>query len=283
MAAATTPMADRVKTPLPEGEGGPHRESGGRVRGSPLSASSPIPGAVRTSHHSIPSPSPTASGPLPLPLGEGVWLLRLLTWLSPAFPVGAFGYSHGLERAIHDGLVADAATLEDWIDLLLTHGGAWNDAVLFNAALLAPPDALAGIAELAEALAPTQERHAETTHQGAAFLKALKAWPDARPALTGAPYPVAVGAACALAGIEALPGLTAYLHAFAAAQVSVALRAIPLGQTDGVAVLARLEPVILATAARAAGSTLEDLGSAAFAGDIASARHETQPVRLFLS
>ena len=47
---------------------------------------------------------------------------RLLTWLSPAFPVGAFSYSHGLEYAVEAGLVNDRATLIAWIEGIMRHG-----------------------------------------------------------------------------------------------------------------------------------------------------------------
>ena len=211
-------------------------------------------------------------------------LLRLLTWLSPAFPVGAFGYSHGLETAIREGLVADAGDLSAWIAGLIEHGGGWTDAVLFTAAHEAAGDplALADITELAEALAPSLERRRENLGQGEAFLIAAQAW--GRQPLSGAvPYCVAVGAICGAAEIALEPALTAWLHAFAANLVSVAVRAIPIGQTAGVAVIAELEPPILATAARAANSSLDDLGSAAILSDIAAMRHETLPVRLFIS
>lgn len=212
-------------------------------------------------------------------------LLRLLTWLSPAFPVGMFGWSHGLEQAIADGAVRDGATLVDWIDGLVTAGSGWTDAVLFAEAHAAArdPDRLAGVADLARALAPSAERLAETLGQGNAFLRAARAWPDHCPALDDAPWPVAVGAACGLAGIPLRDALVASLHAFAGNLVSVALRLVPLGQTEGVRALAAVEAVILATAGRAAGSTLDDLGSAALMSDIAAMRHETLQPRLFLS
>jgi urease accessory protein len=209
-------------------------------------------------------------------------LLRLLTWLSPAFPVGAFGFSHGLETTIRDGRVHDADTLEAWISGLLEHGGGWTDAVLFAAAWAAAwdPDTLADLSELGEALAPSLERRRETLGQGEAFLTAVAAWGE--PPLRGrVPYCVAVGATAAMVPVES--ALTAFLHAFAANLVSVAVRAVPLGQTQGVAVIAALEPVILATAARAAVSTLDDLGSAAILSDIAAMRHETLDGRLFVS
>ncbi|MDB5433172.1 MAG: ureF family protein [Caulobacter sp.] len=214
-------------------------------------------------------------------------LLRLLTWLSPAFPVGSFSYSHGLERAIHDGWVKDAETLHDWLDGLVSFGGGWTDAVLVAEAHTAidEPARLADVAELAEALAISRERLAETLGQGAAFLAAARAWPEGSTPLGSATvaYPVAVGATCASAGIGLDDTLTAYIHAFAGNLVTIAMRAIPLGQTDGMAVMARLEPAILAIVARAAVSTLDDLGSAALNSDLMALAHETQHVRLFIS
>jgi urease accessory protein len=61
-------------------------------------------------------------------------LYRLLAWLSPAFPVGAFSYSSGIEWAIEAGDIADAGTLGDWLTVTLTQGGGYCDAVLFAAA-----------------------------------------------------------------------------------------------------------------------------------------------------
>ena len=213
-------------------------------------------------------------------------LLRLMTWLSPAFPVGAFGYSHGLENAIREGAVCDAGTLTAWIGGLVEFGGGWTDAVLFNAAWHASAArdavALAEVVELAEALAPSLERRRETLAQGEAFLAAARAWEA--PELNGAvAYPAAVGSLAARAGIPAQAALTAWLHAFCANLVSVAVRAIPIGQTAGVAAIAALEPVMLATAARAAASTLDDLGACALLSDVAAMRHETLDGRLFAS
>jgi urease accessory protein len=207
-------------------------------------------------------------------------LLRLMTWLSPAFPVGAFGYSHGLETAIRDGMVNDADTLHAWIAGLIEHGSGWTDAVLFKTTWAADAHGLAEVAELAEALTPSLERRRETLSQGEAFLIAARAWGPS-PLSGPVAYPVAVGATAAAIPIET--ALTAWLHAFAANLVSVAVRAVPLGQTAGVAVIAGLEPIILETATRAAVSTLDDLGSSALLSDIGAMRHETLQPRLFIS
>ena len=111
---------------------------------------------------------------------SGTALLRLMAWLSPSFPVGGFAYSHGLERAVHDGLIADRKDLADWLETLVEMGSGWNDAVLFAESWRRAHDGgdLAEVAALAEALAGSGERHLETMLQGAAFLKAASAWPS---------------------------------------------------------------------------------------------------------
>ncbi|TIT40007.1 MAG: urease accessory protein UreF, partial [Mesorhizobium sp.] len=110
---------------------------------------------------------------------SNIALLRLMAWLSPSFPVGGFSYSHGLERAVHDGLVADSKDLAAWLETLVEMGSGWNDAVLFAESWRRARQAgdLDEIAALAEALAGSRERHTETMLQGAAFLKAASAWP----------------------------------------------------------------------------------------------------------
>lgn len=214
-------------------------------------------------------------------------LLRLVTWMSPAFPVGAFSYSGGLEQAVHDGLVSNAAALAGWLEALIRHGASWNDAVLFAESYRAYDDAvrLQQVRELAEALAGSRERHQETVLQGNAFLTAAAHWPHpVLEMLTGmVAYPVAVGAVAGAHRTGLEPALAAYLHATASNLVSVAIRCGVTGQTQGVGVLAGLEPIMAETAARAAESTLDDLGSATIIADIAALRHETLHSRLFRS
>lgn len=214
-------------------------------------------------------------------------LLRLMTWLSPAFPVGAFSYSGGLEQVVSDGDVSDAETLRTWLVSILAHGNLWNDAVLFAEAHRAFGDAgrLTEVAELAAALSGSAERYRETTLQGEAFLAAAASWPHPVLATLGAvaAYPVAVGAVSGGHGVAAEAALVAYLHAVASNLASVAIRCGVIGQRGGVALLAELEGTILTLAAAAARSTLDDLGSAAVRADIASLRHETLATRLFRS
>jgi len=214
-------------------------------------------------------------------------LLRLMAWLSPAFPVGSFAYSGGLERAVHDGLVTDAASLETWISTLLTNGSIWNDAVIFSAAWRGQGDAaeIGDLAALAEALAGSRERHQETMLLGDAFLTAARAWAD--PVFDRLPqqtaYPVAVGAVSGAHAIALDKALAAFLHAYVSQAVSAGIRLGVAGQKDGVAMLAKLEPLIAGVAADASAATTEDLGSAAVQADISTLRHETQSTRLFRS
>lgn len=214
-------------------------------------------------------------------------LLRLMAWLSPAFPVGGFAYSGGLERAVHDRLVSDATALEAWFSTLLRHGTLWNDAVLLSAAAAAKGEreTLAELAELGLALAGSAERHLETLSLGKAFLAAALAWPHAVFAALpkDCPYPVAVGAVAAAHGVAVRQALAAFLHAGLSQGVSAGIRLGVCGQQQGVEILARLEPLMAETAERAARASLDDLGTATVQADIASLRHETQVSRLFRS
>ena len=205
-------------------------------------------------------------------------LLTLVQWLSPAFPVGGFAFSHGLEWAISAGQVRDAAGLEGWLSDILDHGSGRTDAVLLARAMDPEAD-LDRLAETARALAASKERWAETRDQGRAFTEAVNA-------LTGNDFPpvalpVALGrAACALAlPPERVAAL--YLHAFASNLVSAAVRFVPLGQTEGQRVLAALHPLIGNVAREAAATPLDAIASGVPGADLAAMLHETQTVRIF--
>jgi urease accessory protein len=205
-------------------------------------------------------------------------LLSLVQWLSPAFPVGSYAYSHGLEWAISAGDITSAEDLQRWIGTVLTEGAGRTDAILLAQALRPEAD-LAALSALAQALAASRERLVETLDQGRALGQTIAA-------LTGQPlpempYPVALGAAARGLGLPAEPVLSLYLHAFASALVQAAVRFVPLGQTEGQAVLAALHPVILQVAAEAVHAGIDQIGSGAFRSDLAAMRHETMDVRIF--
>ena len=222
---------------------------------------------------------------------------RLLTWLSPSYPIGAFSYSHGLETAIDQGFVSDASSLDTWLRDIIEHGAGRNDAIFLRAAYEASVDddetGLAEAADLAAAFQPTSELALETTAQGRAFLDTTSAaWPTApleklRQVQQGrpAPLPVVVGVVAAGHKVPLSASLHGYLHAFAVNLVSAGVRLIPLGQTDGQRIIAALEPVItrVADMVRVYEKPLDHLYSNTFLNDWCSARHETQYTRLFRS
>jgi urease accessory protein len=211
-------------------------------------------------------------------------LLRLLTWLSPAFPTGAFAYSHGVEWAVEAGDITSETDLQAWLSDVIAHGTGRVDSILLRHAHRAAADlnALTALADLAYATASCRERQSESLDQGKAFMLAAVPWgiPAAPERI---PYPVAVGA---VSGAHCIPEdatAAAYLQAIAANLISAAVRLVPLGQTTGLRVLAAMQPAILAVAAETKLATLDDLGGCAFRSDLAAMRHETQYTRLFRS
>ncbi|WP_413207121.1 urease accessory protein UreF [Rhodospirillum sp. A1_3_36] len=224
-------------------------------------------------------------------------LFRLMAWLSPSFPVGAFTWSHGVEYAVEGGQVTDRASLTAWVSWILEAGAGRVDADLLREAMTAVRaddlERLLLVAEEGDALRGTHEMAQESAAQGEAFLRAIgDCWPVPglerwRAALKGVgrpcPYPVAVGLASALHGIPVGPVLSAFLHAMGANLISAGVRLVPLGQTDGQRALASLGPVVARAARASLERPWEDLGAAAPMVDWTSIRHETQYTRLFRS
>ena len=221
-------------------------------------------------------------------------LYKLMAWLSPSYPVGAFSYSSGIEWAVDVGDIRDVETLRGWLTAVVTEGSGFCDAILFVHAFRAAENAddrvLRDIVELAAAFASSKERHLETTAQGRAFVETTRAaWPcaalDRFTAAWDGPiaYPVAVAVACAGHAVPLPVALGGYLHAVTANLISAGVRLIPLGQTDGQRLLAQLAPVTAATAEHALVASLDDIGAATLRADLASMRHETQYTRLFRS
>jgi len=220
-------------------------------------------------------------------------LLRLQSWLSPAFPTGAYSYSHGLEWAVEAGDVHDRESLVDWLEADLCHGSGRNEAIFFVEAWRCAMDndraKLFEIAELAAAFRGTSEFALESSQQAAACLNTLRqVWFDQildffsemqfQPVLA-----VVLGARSAKERIPARVALPAFLHSYVANLVTAGVRLIPLGQTDGQLAIAELENAVLFASAQGTCATLDDLGSAGFMVELASIAHETQYTRLFRS
>lgn len=213
--------------------------------------------------------------------------LRLINWLSPNFPVGAFGYSHGLEAAISANLVRDKSGLEAWLSCLVLQGSAKNDAILCAVSYQRTKDGenVAELFEIAAALASGEERYRETLDQGRAFADGVAIWSkreaekqDAVQAL-----PLVLGREAAIHGIDLDLVIAGFLNSFVSNLIQVAIRLNIIGQTQGIEVLACLEEVISQTTKSAISATLGDLASATVMSDLMSIEHETLQPRLFLS
>ena len=214
-------------------------------------------------------------------------VMRLSAWLSPAFPVGGFAYSGGLEAAIVSHLIRDEEGLYAWLRLLLTDGGLRNDAILFVEAYRRLDDeaALAELAELSVALAGSAERYQEVTRLGEAFVQAARSWPHPVLDMLDRPlaYSVAVGAVAAAHDVEPGDALVVFLQAQLHQLVSVAVRLGVIGQRQAVELTARFEVDLLREVDALLHLTLNDLGSASIIAETLSMRHETQYSRLFQS
>jgi len=245
--------------------------------------------STRSMRHSIPKPVPMHPVPATIMImttimTDAAATMRLLTWLSPAFPTGAFAYSHGLEWAVETHDIRDGETLLAWLSDVIARGSARTDTILLRHAHRAAydPPMLRDLAALGLATASGRERRDEALAQGQAFLRAASNWRV--PELPeDTPYAVAVGAMAGANGIDEDSAATAYLQTFASNLISAAVRLVPLGQTTGLQTLAALEATILATAAATKAMTPDDLGGCAFRSDLAAMHHETQYTRLFRS
>lgn len=226
--------------------------------------------------------APTAMSTAIRPMHTDARLLTLAQWLSPAYPLGAFAYSHGLESAVRAGWIADAEGLRAWLRDVLEHGTGRADAIWLHLAHgCTDTEALQDLDAQARAFAPAQERLREGARQGAAFARTTAAvWQIELPELL---LPLALGRAARLMEMPPAPVAALYLHSFAGNLTSAAQRLMPLGQTAAQTVLAELTPLCTAVAEAAAGAGIDDIASAAFLSDVAAMKHETLEPRIFQS
>ncbi|MFG6415293.1 urease accessory protein UreF [Roseateles sp. DC23W] len=219
-------------------------------------------------------------------------LLHLLWLASPALPVGGFSYSEGLEAAVDAGIVHDEVSAGDWL---------LNQLALVQARAELPVAAAAHAATIAlDAERLTQlnawvlqtRETSESLQQVQQMGRSLLVWmqglvPEARVlpllrALQPAPsWPVVMGAAAASRGAALEPALQAIAFGWAENLMQAAVRCVPLGQTAGQRLLARLVQAIPTAVANALAAP-EPMAFAPLLG-VLGARHETQYSRLFRS
>lgn len=206
-------------------------------------------------------------------------LAKLLQLASPALPVGGYSYSGGLEAAIEAGAVTNAATAQRWIEEVLAQSVARLDAPMllrmmrdaepWNARFLASRE--------------TAELRAETVQMGYSLNRLLPDLGVPALALEEPSFPAAYAHAAKAWGIDPREALVAYLWSWAENQVMAALKAVPLGQTDGQKILLAIGGRLEAVADEAEAMADDDIGSFAPALAVLSSQHETQYSRLFRS
>ena len=215
-------------------------------------------------------------GPWVIPMTDTVDLLRLQQWLSPAFPIGGFAYSHGLEAAISSGDVTDPESTQAWVRAIIGQGAGFADSVLLIAARRG--HSISELTDIAAALAASKERWDETRELGAAFVRVAR---ETGAAAERAPLPIAVGQAARALDLSDDTVAASYLQSMAATLIGAAVRFVPLGQAEGQRLQAEMVPLCVTTAERAATATLDDIYGFVPAADLAAMAHETQEVRIF--
>jgi len=222
---------------------------------------------------------------------SGTGLAQLLRLASPLLPVGAYSYSQGLEWAVEEQAIRDEQTALQWI----------ADALRFNIGTLEAPiwqrlyqawdegdfDAAREWNARFVAIRETAELRAETVQMGSALKLVLDATGELNTAALAAidtpAFPTAFSFAAHGFGIPLREGLTGYLWAWGENQVSSAMKLVPLGQSAGQRVLAKLVTLLPAVADAALQTGEEGLSNFSPALAIASSRHESQYTRLFRS
>ena len=203
--------------------------------------------------------------------------MTVIQWMSPAFPIGAFAYSHGLEWAIDKDHVSNGEKLQKWITDLLEYGSLRTDAIFIS--LILRGHDVRKMNELSMALCPAGERLLETKLQGSAFAKVIEdVWQQDIGELS---LPIAVALAAKNQSIEQDLILPAYLHAFCSNLISAAIRLIPIGQTEGQRIMLELYTIISDLVQTASESEIDDLNSACFFSDVSAMEHEYLQPRIF--
>ena len=216
-------------------------------------------------------------------------LLQLIWLASPALPIGGFSYSEGLEAAVDRSLVTDEDTAAAWLVDQLHLSLSRCDLAVIGQAIAAWRGAdLARIAALNAWVLQTRETselRLQTEQMGRSLIEWLKSVQPELAERAGQPltYPVAFALAASATQAGEQDCLLAFAFGWAENMMQAAIKSVPLGQSAGQRILARLAGEIPAAVDHALG--LADHARQAFSPMLAilSAQHETQYSRLFRS
>ena len=218
--------------------------------------------------------------------------LAILQLASPALPVGAYGYSEGLEMLVENGTITNIENLQDWLKSELIYGSIRLDAAImvrgFYAIQSGDRSALKRWNLWLSAARDTEELRAASWQMGRSLMQLLgKLEPDILPVVNAVGYPgnyaIAFAIACAHWDINIQAALLAYLHSWANNLITAGIKIIPLGQTAGQELLLGLQPLLITTVGEILTMADDDLGCCNWGLSLASMQHETQYTRLFRS
>ena len=201
---------------------------------------------------------------------------------SPTFPIGAFSYSHGLEAAIAAGAVSDLDSAEKWIKACLVSGNGRNDAIIFAHSWRAKPDEQDFLNRLSFALCASAERDKETRELGRNFHNiAARVYQIEVKGIKPIAYPVIAGIAARQLHCELSLSLVFFLQSFVSNLISVVVRTVPIGQSEGQVILHRLMSWIYRLANECIHTSLDQIGSHAFMADHMAIQHEIMETRIY--
>lgn len=218
--------------------------------------------------------------------------LAILQLASPALPVGAYGYSEGLEMLVENGTITNADNLKFWLKSELIYGSIRLDAGVivraFHAVKTDDIEALKRWNLWLSAARDTEELRAASWQMGRSLMQLLgKLEPEILPLVHAVGYPsnyaIAFAIACAHWDINIQVCLLAYLHSWANNLITAGIKLIPLGQTAGQELLLGLQPLLTTTVEEILIMDDDDLGCCNWGLSLASMQHEIQYTRLFRS
>ncbi|BBD61210.1 urease accessory protein UreF [Nostoc sp. HK-01] len=221
-----------------------------------------------------------------------IHFLGILQLASPALPVGAYGYSEGLETLVEDGIIANQETLQHWLTSELRYGAIRLEAAVMlraaESAKIGNLETLCYWNRWLSAARETQELRNSSWQMGRSLAQLIgKLQPELLPTINSlgnrCNYAIAFGIAVAHWQINVNAALLAYLHSWASNLITAGVKLIPLGQTAGQALLLDLQPLISATVQEILVLKDDELSCCSWGLSLASMQHEIQYTRLFRS
>lgn len=200
--------------------------------------------------------------------------------------MGAYSYSQGLEWAVEAGWVTDRQTFHQWLKEQLDGLMTLQELPLLQRLYLAQQQsddsALKYWTEQVVARRETSELRREERHRGRALSALLKSLYN-EVQVNSECQMAAYVQFCSAENITLVDAMIGYTYSWLDNQVTAGIKLVPLGQSDGQALLYQLSAEIENAVEIALAVADDDIGYSTPALAMASSLHETQYCRLFRS